>query len=322
MRTSIKTTLLIGLLSLSACTDPGETTGIGAAAGGVVGASLGAIVGSATGDAGTGLVLGAVAGSATGAAVGNVLEAQQQTIRTQDEAIERHERMIAAQTNEIRELRKIGGDTAVSRLPQRDDSRGAVDSEALGSLRPGQQARSVGSSSTQAARVAAESTRNIVVERDATHANTPKLTSRSEVRERSLVETEPQAALRSSFEGRESRAQVGALQNHDSIRSAADVTGSGVGAIVSEPVKSGSSPECVQAGGEYDKAQTSTELADKLFHLRRALRLCPENAGYHNKLGEVYMALNRRADAEFEFREALRQQPGMAAAQANLNALK
>lgn len=329
MRKILSAFISLSILSLSACTEPGETTGIGAAAGGVVGASLGAIVGSATGDAGTGLVLGAVAGSATGAAVGNVLEAQQETIRTQDEAIERHERMIAAQSNEIKELRHIGGDSiSMQREADTTGSRSARSAEAMGSLRrSGQAQREDFESKSQAQVVRIESATRSVSNKS---SESPRVAS-SAVRETNLVDSPAVNSLRSSFNssnGRISQPHMEQKQVSPSgvmpemQRSAADVTGSSVGAIVAESGSLGSSPECVQAGGEFEKAQSSTELADKLFHLRRALRLCPDNASYHNRLGEVYMALNRRADAEFEFREALRQQPNLASAQGNLKALK
>ena len=62
-------------------------------------------------------------------------------------------------------------------------------------------------------------------------------------------------------------------------------------------------------------------MADKLFHYRRALRLCPDNALYHNGLGEIYRSLNRLDDAEYEFREALRLDPGFQTARENLSGL-
>lgn len=106
---SVLAVVASGLLG---CTEPGETTTVGAATGGVLGAGLGAIIGSQTGSAGGGLVLGALAGSAAGGAVGNVLEGQEKTLRTQDEAIERHERTIQAQRAELEELRRINQETS------------------------------------------------------------------------------------------------------------------------------------------------------------------------------------------------------------------
>ena len=80
--------------------------------------------------------------------------------------------------------------------------------------------------------------------------------------------------------------------------------------------------ECIEAQGEVTKANGLQDPADKLFHLRRALRLCPNNAMYHNSLGELYLTLNRRDDAKFEFDEALRLEPGNRQAQANIEYMK
>ena len=80
-----------------------------------------------------------------------------------------------------------------------------------------------------------------------------------------------------------------------------------------------SSPECVQAMQESGKGQAVTAMSDKLFHFRRALRLCPNNPVFHNRLGEVYLSLTRNADAEYEFRQALSLEPEFKIAQNNLD---
>ncbi len=82
------------------------------------------------------------------------------------------------------------------------------------------------------------------------------------------------------------------------------------------------SESCKSAQEEVSRASASKEHADKLFFYRRALRLCPEDASIHNGLGEIYKALNRNVDAEFEFREALRLDPSLAVAQENLSKIK
>ena len=100
--------ILIALVvGATGCTQPGQTTAVGAAAGGVVGAGLGAIVGAQTGSTGAGIAIGAAAGAASGAMVGNALEAQEKANRTQDEAIERQEQLIAARGRELDEYRKV-----------------------------------------------------------------------------------------------------------------------------------------------------------------------------------------------------------------------
>lgn len=294
--------LLAGVLCLSACTEPGETTAVGAATGGVIGAGLGAIVGSATGDPGAGLVLGAVAGSAAGAAVGNVVEGQEKVIRTQDEAIERHERIINAQRGEIDELRRA----------QQDGP--------LASLRRGQIQHS------KTAAVAPLSVPKFDALKPTPMRGVAKLGSAPNMRERDLSMQESGSALRQSFSEREASTTVSNVSQAEpklgdirsTAQSEAGVVGNSVGALAPQREVS----DCVQAGQEANKASSSFELADKLFHLRRALRLCPDKAEYHNELGEVYSALNRKADAAFEFRETLRLDPDNQDARNNLQSLK
>lgn len=59
-------------------------------------------------------------------------------------------------------------------------------------------------------------------------------------------------------------------------------------------------------------------LDEALAHLREAVRLKPKVAQGHNTLGEALLAAGRDDDARREFTEAVRLQPGYAAAQANL----
>jgi tetratricopeptide (TPR) repeat protein len=70
--------------------------------------------------------------------------------------------------------------------------------------------------------------------------------------------------------------------------------------------KSPSTVECQQAVEEEANADRATEPSQQLFHLRRALRLCPEDARFHVALGKTYASMKRDEDASFEFREALR----------------
>lgn len=69
------------------------------------------------------------------------------------------------------------------------------------------------------------------------------------------------------------------------------------------------SGECGQASQEIEKSKQVSEPAEKLFHYRRALRLCPSESRYHVHLGDHYRALKRDADANFEYKEALALDP-------------
>lgn len=76
--------------------------------------------------------------------------------------------------------------------------------------------------------------------------------------------------------------------------------------------------ECQQADSEHSKSLAASESADQLFHLRRALRLCPQNAKYHVSLGDLYKKLKRESDAKFEYNEALKVEPNNAEAKKRL----
>jgi predicted Zn-dependent protease len=93
------------------------------------------------------------------------------------------------------------------------------------------------------------------------------------------------------------------------------------GALQGATLEGTGGAQCSDAAEEVTRAGAATDPADKLFHLRRALRLCPDNADYHNRLGEIYLGLGRSTDAEYEFREALRLDPGLSSATTNLKTL-
>ena len=72
--------------------------------------------------------------------------------------------------------------------------------------------------------------------------------------------------------------------------------------------------DCEKAESEAKRARSSSSQADKLFYLRRALRLCSTEARYHTEIATVYMDIGRDEDAEFEFRQALDLDPNNKAA--------
>jgi Flp pilus assembly protein TadD len=79
------------------------------------------------------------------------------------------------------------------------------------------------------------------------------------------------------------------------------------------------SSECKEALAERDKAAEAADNSDKLFHLRRALRLCPNSAPLHYELGRVYSSMDRGSDAEGEFKQALSIDPSLVAAKKALS---
>lgn len=319
--------LISSLLFFSACsgtfTEPGRTTAVGAAAGGALGAGIGAIVGSQVGAPGGGIAIGAAAGAAAGGAIGNMLEAQEQQhekkLAVQDHAINEHSQTIAEQQQEINQLRSGALDTSA-------DKRAAPawtsnENEALSVARarnaasvPGyrQEARDLVDPHRRVApppvvpvttraptlapavkfkteATAPETTSDSLAERDLTVAASPNsldLPGVEETKAPPAPRFEPQAKPETVI------ASAGALH--------------------------AASPDCAEAEVEAGKASAADEASDKLFHYRRALRLCPTHGEFHNGLGEVYLTLGRREDAEFEFKEALRLDPTLQAAENNL----
>ncbi|MBN8549842.1 MAG: tetratricopeptide repeat protein [Deltaproteobacteria bacterium] len=345
VKASVVTLVVSGLV---ACSDAGENTNMGAAAGGALGAGLGAIIGNQTGSTGGGLVIGAVAGAAAGGAIGNMLDGQENTIRTQDEAIERHERTIQAQRTELEELRKINQEqaSAATTSPYHiTPQAGFVPHASFG--------RTASSNTYAKNRVAEPYERKAQpyeprasVNRHAYNAKPvesapPSAIERSvaqAVQETTLVDHSADYVENQDVQvnvAAASTAQKTVMQPFTSeakpvgttLEQAAAPVGADMGAMNAARMNGAkapnlNTPECTQAEGEVNKAAGSAELADKLFHYRRALRLCPDNPAYHNGLGEIYLSLNRRNDAEFEFREALNLDPQFQAATNNLNSLR
>ncbi len=287
MRQGFVRSSLIVALVFTACTEPGEQTAVGSATGAALGAGLGAIVGSQTGSAGAGLVVGAVAGGAAGAMVGNALQAQDETMRTQDEAIERQEQFLRAQRAELDELRKTNDMPTALR---------STLSEARGRYEPRSRPAAPLTRAPLSSRVSSAMRESDIVSmrapretRELSERRVPvkqSIQALSPERERA-VRDEPRALLRESQ-------------------------------VVAPKSEEFTTPECQQAAGEVRQAAAAAEHADRLFHYRRALRLCPEDASLHAGLADVYLRLNRKEDAQFEFQEALRLNPELRSARDGL----
>ncbi len=298
LRKIVSLALLISILS--ACTEPGDTTYVGSATGGVIGAGLGAIIGNQTGDAGGGLAIGAVAGAGAGAAIGNALEAQQKSIRTQDEAIERQQKILAAQNAEIQELRGTPTDSI---------SRNNYDStsEIRGSLsRDASLTEQLNSGSGNAG-----SAYSMNAPRD--RAQLSGAPSGSALIEKSRIEREGPTA--DSLNRGSAAIKESDLTTSPALEKA-DTT-----ARLTADSSSPEGAECQKAQGEIQKAESAKEGADKLFYLRRAIRLCPSKAVYHKNLADQYLSLGRNEDAKAAYADALRLDPTMTEAGEAMSAI-
>lgn len=335
-------------LALTACTEPRETTGIGAAAGGVLGAGLGAIIGSQTGDPGAGVIIGGLSGAAAGGGIGNALQAQEERSQGQEEELRRQNELIRAQSGEIDALRsaqdggispgargmlgRSGSAASIARydgielkvppglveprssrrgnsaaMHGRDQSRGigAWRESALGSslgsgedFRTGEVPRFAGSSKLADGDIppVRYDERSEQLTRDLHAAAEAGFGARANG---GNIEGSPSAPLESR--DIEPVPMVAEFESPSSTESGSTV------AAYTPP----GGPECEEAQREIEKGDLASELPDKLFHVRRALRLCPTHAEYHAQLGSIYLKLDREEDALFEFREAFRLNPAL-----------
>jgi tetratricopeptide (TPR) repeat protein len=302
------------------------------------------------------MVIGAVAGAGTGAAIGNSLDAQDQRMRTQDEALARQRELITAQRSEIDELKR--NDTQEFTPPPPASEGAAPAALRERSLENGAAGTVNTAASGTGASGGADMSRSLEYElekaraadqhaalREDTSAAPSAARSRKTARHTApaaieapkksvAARIEPDIAPPSEKQVSE-RTLVG--QGADQAKPESDDTtaadsvspaawgDTGPGASGSTPaaysrgaVENTGSDDCKKAQKEVSQGDSAADASDKLFHLRRALRLCPDNASYHNKLGEVYRSLNRTADAQFEFREALNIDPAFQAARENL----
>ena len=57
--------------------------------------------------------------------------------------------------------------------------------------------------------------------------------------------------------------------------------------------KLASAEDCKQSVKEAERGLNASSDADRLFYLRRASRLCPQEANYHVELGKIYSAIGK-----------------------------
>jgi len=83
------------------------------------------------------------------------------------------------------------------------------------------------------------------------------------------------------------------------------------------------SDQCKRAFNDYfDKAQLSTNQADRIALYRQGLQLCPEDDVAHYELGRALVDAGQRGEAETEFAAALKINPGFDAARQQLESLR
>ncbi|MEY4701643.1 MAG: Glycine zipper [Pseudomonadota bacterium] len=329
-RVAVFSSLLIAPCLLLGCTKPGKTTAIGSGVGGAMGAGLGAIIGNQTGSAGGGVAIGAVAGAATGALIGNALQAQDEKSRSQDEAIKRQEKTLQAQRNELAELRALKSDSASYPSSSDIGPRYRYRSSSIDENSP-EVARRIAELQRRGPNPKGQSTSTAwMPEPKPARASLPKTSAReplarydvrSEISSQKLPAKTTHVAKsdvsRATSEGASQKAA--SIQNSVPLiketlpkpRSIQETNLETRETAAALAAPSSSSSECKEAMSEKELASQAPDNSDKLFHLRRALRLCPNNAVLHYELGNVYRLMERTTNAEEEFKQALSIDPNL-----------
>lgn len=301
----------ITALAITGCTKPKQTTAVGSVAGGAIGAGLGAIVGNQTGNAGSGVAIGAVAGAATGALIGNALQAQDEKVAAQKETLQRQEQSIRAQRSEIEELRRMQSDTGYSSARTQNVNAYLVEQKRLQLQKRGPAPRGeTGSSSYSPPPLAMKSSEPLAryESKPAPASIEPRKIKASAPVGKGIQEKDLASAASTNVDGVKTEAQAEAVAvKEDTTAKVAETT----------QAKSG----CEEGKEARQAAANSSDDSDKLFHLRKALRLCPNNAETHYDLGKAYLKMDRAADANYEFKQALSIDPSFKPAQESLKEL-
>ena len=301
----------VATLAMAGCTKPKQTTAIGSVAGGAIGAGLGAIVGNQTGNAGSGVAIGAVAGAATGALVGNALQAQQEKVDSQRETVQRQEQAIRAQRSEIEELRRMQSDTGYSSGRSQNVSAYLVEQKRLQLQKRGPAPRGQSNASDYTPPPLAMKSSEPLARYE---SKTPPLSAEPK-------KVKASAPVGKGIEEKDlaSKASTAAEEVKTEVTAEAVAVKEETTAKVAEgaPAKSG----CEEGKEARDAAANASDDSDKLFHLRKALRLCPNSAETHYDLGKAYLRMDRAADANYEFKQALSIDPSFEPARESLKDL-
>jgi uncharacterized protein YcfJ len=297
----------VAMVAVTGCTKPKQTTAVGSAAGGAIGAGLGAIVGNQTGNAGSGVAIGAVAGAATGALIGNALQAQQEKVDSQKETVQRQDQAIRAQRSEIEELRRMQSDTGYSSSRTQNVNAYLVEQKRLQLQKrgPAPRGQSNGSSYTPPPL--------------ASRNSEPLARYEPKPVEPKKVKASPPVGKGIEERDLASQASTTAEVANNEVKAAPVAVKEETTAKVAEPMEAKGG--CQEGKEARDTAANASDNSDKLFHLRKALRLCPNSAETHYELGKAYLSMDRAADANYEFKQALSIDPSFKAAQESLKEL-
>ncbi len=282
----------------------------GAAAGAVVGGGLGAVIGSQSGSTAGGLALGTIAGAGVGAMIGHRFQEKDDVIDTQAETIQQQQRQLQLHQNEVDQLRRstqdqvsFTGNPPASNLVIEKDLK-----ESFPQSTNHLASSKIAESNFERAPVALESAPIEVP----TAMPVEEIEQIQEVKviepiisETAIIESEPVVVAKVDVAPvpQQELPKVQAIQEMDTR---AAYNWNQETTTASAPSVT---PECQEAKKEISSAGQAEITAEKLYHFRRAQRLCPEDLTVHTGLGKVYLELDRKDEARHELQEALKRDP-------------
>jgi len=313
----------VAVSALSGCTKPKQTTAVGSAAGGAIGAGLGAIVGNQTGNAGSGVAIGAVAGAATGALIGNALQAQDEKSASQRETLKRQDQAIRAQRSEIEELRRMQSDNGYSSARTQNVNAYLVEQKRLQLQKRGPAPRGQGAETRYSPPPLAVQSSEPLARYEAKPAPLPVEPKRLKpsapvgkgIQEKDLAS---EASTTATAIKSETKSEIDAMKEETTGKEETTAKEENIAKVAAPPQAKGG---CEEGKEAREVAASASDNSDKLFHLRKALRLCPNSAETHYDLGKAYLGMDRAADANYEFKQALSIDPSYKAAQESLKEL-
>ena len=324
-----------------------STTGMGTASGAAIGAGLGTLVGSTTGNAGEGFLVGGLAGAAIGAGIGRKFQDQEEVLAKQEEDLNAQKEVISSQERQIEELRMKQNDQFMknnrpSRLKKNfhpedysGNPRAKLWNPDSGSSNSNFKEYSYNSNSIKPPKpefpvLSSKPKSRIAPKVAEVRTDIPKIKER--ISEPSSVKPKAEIQEFSSSESLDvpeivvkkptvSLPNVKPKMNPAVSSDISDIPD--ISAVAAKKLDNNiRSEKCKLADEELARANRSTSDADKLFYLRRSLRLCPEESEFHYQIGKIYSNLGRIDDAKFEFRQAIDLDPNNNKAKNQLSMLE
>jgi hypothetical protein len=304
---------------------------IGAVTGAAIGGPIGAMVGGSSGAVLGGIAVGGVAGGATGVAVSRQIQENRAKMVKQQLELKRQEEILQLNRNRIKEMRGIQDDDLSNNQPS---SRARLSGNSWitpfegnlpSKLRsapnlppPIEDAPIVKNTPIDKAKVESAKVENKKLEK-------LKVSDDQEEQQTVVAEEEMPLITADDLDSKESSLEVQAAAK-ETTKEDEDKETELEPAVTKTEVSQQEEPSpqntCDKGQAEFSRAQESQSDSDKLFYLRRAVRLCPTSGSYQLALSKLYLSLGRKKEAEQSLLKAIEVEPSNEEASQALKDLK